>query len=44
MATARGVNRVELTWALNRTEAHAFCRELGFEPSLLRFRKVLRKG
>ena len=44
MATARGPNPVELTSVLNGTEANAFYRELGFEPSSLRFRKVLRKG
>jgi hypothetical protein len=43
MAAARRANPVELTSALNRTEAHAFYRELGFEPSSLRFGKVLRK-
>ena len=43
-ATGQSRNSVELTSALNRTEAHAFYRELGFEPSSLRFSKVLRKG
>jgi predicted N-acetyltransferase YhbS len=32
---------VELTSALNRSEAHAFYRELGFEPNSLRFRKSI---
>lgn len=32
---------VELTSALNRTEAHAFYRDLCFEPNSLRFRKSL---
>ena len=32
---------VELTSAMNRTEAHAFYRDLGFEPNSLRFRKSL---
>jgi hypothetical protein len=41
---AQGANPVEPTSALNRTRAHAFYRKLGFEPSSLRFRKVLRKG
>jgi hypothetical protein len=40
-AEESGCELVELTSALNRTEAHAFYRELGFETNSLRFRKVL---
>ena len=36
-----GCEFVELTSALNRAEAHAFYRELGFETNSLRFRKLL---
>ena len=38
-ATQGECELVELTSALNRTEAHAFYRDLGFEPNSLRFRK-----
>jgi GNAT superfamily N-acetyltransferase len=40
-ADERGCEFVELTSALNRAEAHAFYRDLGFEASSLRFRKSL---
>ena len=40
-AEQRGCELVELTSALNRVEAHAFYRDLGFEPNSLRFRKLL---
>jgi hypothetical protein len=32
---------VELTSAMNRTEAHAFYRGIGYEPNSFRFRKPL---
>jgi predicted N-acetyltransferase YhbS len=38
-AEQSGCELVELTSALNRTDAHAFYRALGFEPNSLRFRK-----
>ena len=40
-AEESGCDFVELTSALSRPEAHAFYRDLGFEASSLRFRKVL---
>ena len=40
-AEQSGCELVELTSALNRAEAHAFYRDLGFEPNSLRFRKSL---
>ena len=40
-AEQRECELVELTSALNRAEAHAFYRDLGFEPNSLRFRKSL---
>jgi GNAT superfamily N-acetyltransferase len=40
-AEQSGCELVELTSALNRREAHAFYRELGFEANSLRFRKSL---
>jgi len=40
-AEQKGCELVELTSALNRAEAHAFYRDLGFEPNSLRFRKSL---
>ena len=40
-ADQAGCRLVELTSALDRAEAHAFYRNLGFEPSSLRFRKPL---
>jgi GNAT superfamily N-acetyltransferase len=40
-AEQTGCQLVELTSALNRAEAHAFYRELGFEPNSLRFRKSI---
>jgi len=38
-ADQAGCQLVELTSALNRAEAHAFYRSLGFEQNSLRFRK-----
>jgi GNAT superfamily N-acetyltransferase len=40
-AEQTGCRLVELTSALNRAAAHAFYRELGFEPNSLRFRKSI---
>ena len=40
-AEQSGCELVELSSALNRTEAHTFYRDLGFEPNSLRFRKSL---
>ena len=40
-AEQTGCQLVELTSALNRADAHAFYRELGFEPNSLRFRKTI---
>lgn len=40
-AEQSGCELVELTSALNRAEAHAFYRDVGFEPNSLRFRKSL---
>jgi GNAT superfamily N-acetyltransferase len=40
-ARQRGCEFIELTSALNRAEAHAFYRDLGFESNSLRFRKSL---
>jgi GNAT superfamily N-acetyltransferase len=40
-AAQSGCELVELTSALNRGEAHAFYRDLGFERNSLRFRKPL---
>jgi GNAT superfamily N-acetyltransferase len=41
-AQQRDCEFIELTSALNRAEAHAFYRDLGFEQNSLRFRKSLR--
>ena len=38
---AAGGEFVELTSAMDRTEAHAFYRSIGYEPNSLRFRKLL---
>jgi GNAT superfamily N-acetyltransferase len=38
---AAGCEFVELTSAMNRAEAHAFYRGIGYEPNSLRFRKPL---
>ena len=40
-AEQSGCELVELTSALNRAEAHALYRDVGFEPNSLRFRKSL---
>ena len=40
-AEQTGCQLVELTSALHRAEAHAFYRELGFEPNSLRFRRSI---
>lgn len=40
-ADQAGCELVELTSALDRTDAHAFYRNQGFEPNSLRFRKSL---
>jgi GNAT superfamily N-acetyltransferase len=40
-AKRAGCELVELTSALDRAEAHAFYRDLGFAASSLRFRKLL---
>jgi GNAT superfamily N-acetyltransferase len=40
-ADQAGCELVELTSGLDRTEAHAFYRGLGFESNSLRFRKSL---
>lgn len=40
-AEQAGCELVELTSALDRTDAHAFYRNLGFEPNSMRFRKSL---
>ncbi len=41
MGSAAGCEFVELTSAMDRAEAHAFYRSIGYEPSSLRFRKPL---
>jgi GNAT superfamily N-acetyltransferase len=41
LASTAGCEIVELTSAATRAEAHAFYRSIGYEPSSLRFRKVL---
>jgi GNAT superfamily N-acetyltransferase len=40
-AEQSGCEFIELTSAINRSEAHAFYRDLGFESNSLRFRKSL---
>jgi GNAT superfamily N-acetyltransferase len=40
-AERAGCEFVELTSAVDRAEAHAFYRSLGFDPNSLRFRKSL---
>jgi GNAT superfamily N-acetyltransferase len=39
MGSAAGCEFVELTSAMDRAEAHAFYRRIGYEPNSLRFRK-----
>ncbi len=41
IAFAAGCEFVELTSAMDRKEAHAFYRGIGYEPNSLRFRKPL---
>ena len=41
MGSAAGCEFVELTSAMNRAEAHAFYRSIGYESNSLRFRKLL---
>jgi hypothetical protein len=41
IGSAAGCEFVELTSAMNRTEAHAFYRGIGYEPNSFRFRKPL---
>jgi hypothetical protein len=41
IGSAAGCEFVELTSAIDRTEAHAFYRSIGYEPNSLRFRKLL---
>ena len=41
MGSAAGCEFVELTSAMDRAEAHAFYRGIGYEPNSLRFRKPL---
>jgi GNAT superfamily N-acetyltransferase len=41
IGSAAGCEFVELTSAMDRAEAHAFYRSIGYEPNSLRFRKSL---
>jgi GNAT superfamily N-acetyltransferase len=41
VGSAAGCDFVELTSAMDRADAHAFYRSIGYEPSSLRFRKPL---
>jgi GNAT superfamily N-acetyltransferase len=41
MGSAAGCEFVELTSAIDRTEAHAFYRNIGYDSNSLRFRKPL---
>jgi ribosomal protein S18 acetylase RimI-like enzyme len=41
IGSAAGCEFVELTSAMDRAEAHAFYRSIGYEPNSLRFRKPL---
>jgi ribosomal protein S18 acetylase RimI-like enzyme len=41
IGSAAGCEFVELTSAMDRAEAHAFYRNIGYEPNSLRFRKSL---
>ena len=41
VGAAAGCEFVELTSAMDRAEAHAFYRNIGYEPNSLRFRKPL---
>jgi ribosomal protein S18 acetylase RimI-like enzyme len=43
IATEAGCELVELTSAIDRADAHAFYRALGYEATSLRFRKVPRQ-
>ena len=41
IGSAAGCEFVELTSAMNRAEAHAFYRSIGYEPNSFRFRKPM---
>jgi ribosomal protein S18 acetylase RimI-like enzyme len=41
VGSAAGCEFVELTSAMDRAEAHAFYRSIGYKPNSLRFRKLL---
>jgi ribosomal protein S18 acetylase RimI-like enzyme len=41
IGSAAGCEFVELTSAMDRAEAHAFYRSIGYKPNSLRFRKPL---
>jgi hypothetical protein len=41
VGSAAGCEFVELTSAMDRAEAHAFYRSIGYEPNSIRFRKPL---
>jgi hypothetical protein len=41
IGSTAGCEFVELTSAMNRTDAHAFYRNIGYEPNSIRFRKPL---
>jgi hypothetical protein len=41
IGSTAGCEFVELTSAMDRTDAHAFYRSIGYEPNSFRFRKPL---